>query len=178
MPGAGHIVHMPAHIFQRVGRYADASAANAAAAQADAAYIAQAKPPAWMYYSGMYFTHNYQFLAYSESMRGRSAGALQACREMTAHLSDDVLHMGTGLDWYAAQPWFVLERFGLWKEMLAEKAPDPKLQGLSAHTTMFARRPSPRRANRPRRSRRKASWMRSQRRRQPMRPPDSTRRAT
>jgi len=132
MPGAGHIVHMPAHIFQRVGRYADASAANTAAAQADAAYIVEAKPPAWMYYSGMYFTHNYQFLAYSESMRGRSAGALQACREMTQHLTDDVLHMGTGLDWYAAEPWFVLERFGLWEQMLAEKAPDPKLNGLSA----------------------------------------------
>jgi tetratricopeptide (TPR) repeat protein len=132
MPGAGHIVHMPAHIFQRVGRYAEASAANAAAAQADAAYIVEAKPPAWMYYSGMYFTHNYQFLAYSESMRGRSAGALQACREMTQHLTDDVLHMGTGLDWYAAEPWFVLERFGLWEQMLTEKAPDPKLDGLSA----------------------------------------------
>jgi len=132
MPGAGHIVHMPAHIFQRVGRYADASAANTAAAQADAAYLVEAKPPSWMYYSGMYFTHNYQFLAYSESMRGRSAGALQACREMKAHLTDDVLHMGTGLDWYAAEPWFVLERFGLWQEMLAETAPDSKLNGLSA----------------------------------------------
>ena len=87
-------------------------AANTAAAQADAAYLVEAKPPSWMYYSGMYFTHNYQFLAYSESMRGRSAGALQACREMKAHLTEDVLHMGTGLDWYAAEPWFVLERFG------------------------------------------------------------------
>jgi hypothetical protein len=45
MPGAGHIVHMPAHIYQRVGRYADASAANIGGAQADAAYVDKAKPP-------------------------------------------------------------------------------------------------------------------------------------
>lgn len=132
MPGAGHIAHMPSHIYQRVGRYADASAANAAGAQADAAYLARAKPPAWMYYSGMYFTHNYQFLAYSESMRGRSAGALQAVREMASRLTEESLHSGLGLDWYAAQPWFVMERFGRWQDILATKAPDPRLAGLSA----------------------------------------------
>ncbi len=132
MPGAGHIAHMPAHIYQRVGRYADASAANIAGARADAAYVDKAKPPGWMYYSGMYFTHNYQFLGYSESMRGRSAAALQAMHEMRSRLTDESLHMGAGLDWYAAEPWFVMQRFGRWQDILAAPAPDPKLFGLAA----------------------------------------------
>ncbi|MBS0514963.1 MAG: hypothetical protein JSS16_05795 [Proteobacteria bacterium] len=132
MPGAGHIVHMPSHIYQRVGRYADASTANIDGAKADAAYVDKARPPGWMYYSGMYFTHNYQFLGYSEAMRGRSTAALQAMREMTSRLTDESLHMGAGLDWYAAEPFFVMERFGRWQDILAVPAPDPKLLGLSA----------------------------------------------
>jgi len=132
MPGAGHIVHMPAHIFQRVGRYADAGAANIAGAQADVAYIARARPPAWTYYTGMYLAHNYQFLAYASSMRGRAVEALQAARNMRATVPEEILHMGMGIDWYAAEPWFVMERFGKWNEILAEPAVDAKLSGLSA----------------------------------------------
>src|SRR5262249_42532352 len=127
-----HIVHMPAHIFQRVGRYADAGAANIAGAQADVAYVAKAKPPAWTYYTGMYLAHNYQFLAYASSMRGRAVEAMQAARNMRATVPDEVLHMGLGIDWYAAEPWFVMERFGKWDDILAAAAPDPKLLGLSA----------------------------------------------
>ena len=132
MPGAGHIVHMPAHIFQRVGRYADASAANIAGAQADATYVAKAQPPAWTYYTGMYLAHNYQFLAYAASMRGRAVEAMQAARNMRATVPDEVLHMGLGVDWYAAEPWFVMERFGKWSDILASPPPDSKLFGLSA----------------------------------------------
>ena len=132
MPGAGHIVHMPAHIFQRVGRYAEAGAANIAGAQADVAYVAKAKPPAWTYYTGMYLTHNYQFLAYAASMRGRAVEAMQAARDMRAAFPDELLHMGLGIDWYAAEPWFVMERFGKWDDILGSPAPDPKLPGLSA----------------------------------------------
>lgn len=132
IPGAGHIVHMPAHIFQRVGRYADAGAANRAAALADVAYIAKAKPPAWSYYSGMYLAHNYQFLAYAAAMQGRAVESLQAARTMRATVPDALLHMDLGLDWYAAEPYFAMERFGRWKELLSEPAPDPTLIGLTA----------------------------------------------
>lgn len=132
IPGGGHIVHMPAHIFQRVGRYADASEANRAGARVDLAYINQAKPPEWAYYAGMYLAHNYQFLAYAASMQGRSAEALQATLDMRAHVPDAMLQMGAGLDWYMAERYFVLERFGRWRELLAEPAPDAKLQGLRA----------------------------------------------
>lgn len=132
IPGGGHIVHMPAHIFQRVGRYADASEANRAGARVDLAYMEQAKPPEWAYYAGMYLAHNYQFLAYAASMQGRSAEALQATRDMRAHVPDAMLQMGGGLDWYMAERYFVLERFGRWRELLDEPAPDASLRGLSA----------------------------------------------
>ena len=132
IPGAGHIVHMPAHIFQRVGRYADAGAANRDGIKTDLAYIDKAKPPEWTYYAGMYLGHNYQFLGYAAAMQGRSAETLHATREMRAHIPDAVLHMGMGFDWYAAEPWFAMERFGRWSDLLAEPAPDPALAAISA----------------------------------------------
>jgi tetratricopeptide (TPR) repeat protein len=80
----------------------------------------------------MYLGHNYQFLAYAAAMQGRSAEALQATRDMRAHLPEAMLHMGMGLDWSAAEPYFAMERFGRWSELLAEPAPDATLAGLSA----------------------------------------------
>lgn len=132
IPGAGHIVHMPSHIFQRIGRYADAAAANRAAVLVDLAYMDKAKPPGWSYYGGMYLAHNYQFLAYAAAMEGRAAESLQATRTMRATLPEALLHMGMGLDWYAAEVYFSMERFGRWKELLSEPAPDPALIGLTA----------------------------------------------
>jgi tetratricopeptide (TPR) repeat protein len=64
-------------------------------------------------------------------MQGRSAEALSSTQEMRAHIPDAVLHMGAGLDWYAAEPYFAFERFGRWQDMLAEKPPAESLQGLS-----------------------------------------------
>jgi hypothetical protein len=63
MPAAGHLEHMPAHIMQRVGRYADAAEANRRGAAADLAYFAKTTAPD--YYPTMYTAHNYQFLAFS-----------------------------------------------------------------------------------------------------------------
>ena len=65
-------------------------------------------------------------------MQGRSAEALQATRDMREHVPDAMLQMGGGLDWYMAERYFVLERFGRWRELLAEPAPDAKLHGLGA----------------------------------------------
>ncbi|MGN6520125.1 MAG: hypothetical protein ACTHK2_11950 [Dokdonella sp.] len=130
-PGAGHIVHMPSHIYQRVGRYADSAEANRAGVRVDLAYMERAKPAEWTYY-GMYLAHNYQFLGYAAAMQGRSAEALQATRTMRGHLSDAMLHMGAGLDWYAAQPWFAMERFARWDELLAEPEPAAALPAMRA----------------------------------------------
>ncbi len=123
MPGAGHIVHMPAHIFQRVGRYADASAANEKAAAVDEAYLKKVKAPG---YYPMYLGHNYGFLAFSASMEGRSATAIDAARRAAKAMPPGMIDMMPGMDFFVAEPILVLVRFGKWDELLAEPRPDPK----------------------------------------------------
>jgi hypothetical protein len=123
MPGAGHIVHMPAHIYQRVGRYAEASVANENAVKADLAYQKLAKPPAYSYY-GMYLAHNYQFLAYSAAMEGRSKASLDAAQNMIDISPREVLLSMPGTDWVLGERYFSELRFGRWDAVLAEKEPD------------------------------------------------------
>ena len=138
MPAAGHIVHMPAHIFQRVGRYADASEANRRAIRADEAYLAKTKPPG---YYPMYLGHNYGFLAFSASMLGRSEESLRAARAATRAVPPEMLDMMPGMDFFASEHLLVMVRFGKWKEVLAEPRPPekyPTLTGLWLHARGMA----------------------------------------
>jgi len=124
MPDAGHLQHMPAHIMQRVGRYADASAANRDGVTADVAYMASTRP---LDYYGMYLAHNYQFLAYSAAMEGRKAEALDAVAKMRDSMPVEMLLQLPGADWYMTETYMVMLRFGLWDQLLAEHAPDSRL---------------------------------------------------
>jgi len=128
MPAAGHLDHMPAHILQRVGRYEEASAANRLGAAADEAYFKQTRPPD--YYS-MYTGHNYQFLAFSAAMEGRKAETLDAVRNSRRTVPDQMLLVMPGFDWFLAEEYAATVRFGLWDEMLAKPAPNPRLQALT-----------------------------------------------
>jgi tetratricopeptide (TPR) repeat protein len=128
MPAAGHLEHMPAHIMQRVGRYEDAAEANRYGVAADLAYFAMTKR---LDYYVMYTAHNYEFLAFSASMEGRRAETIQASRQSRALVSDDMLLTMPGTDWYVAELYAAMVRFGLWDEILAEPAPNPKLVGLT-----------------------------------------------
>jgi tetratricopeptide (TPR) repeat protein len=119
---------MAAHIYQRVGRYADASAANRAAIEVDNAYLRKTKPPG---YYPMYVGHNYGFLAYSSSMEGRSAEALEASREAAKAIPPEMLDMMPGMDFFTAEPLLVMVRFGKWDDLLAEPRPDPKYHALT-----------------------------------------------
>jgi tetratricopeptide (TPR) repeat protein len=129
MPDAGHLQHMPAHIMQRVGRYADASEANRDGVTADLAYIT-ATPP--LDYYPMYLAHNYQFLAYSAAMEGRKAEALEAATKMRDVMPAEMLLQMAGTDWYVSEIYSVMIRFGQWDAILAEPAPDARLQALTA----------------------------------------------
>ncbi len=129
MPSAGHLEHMPAHIMQRVGRYADAATANRKGADADVAYFAKTTLPD---YYAMYTAHNYQFLAYSTAMQGRRADTLDAARRSRAVISDALLSAMPGSDWYIAELYTGMVRFGMWDELLAEAPPDAKLAALTA----------------------------------------------
>lgn len=129
MPAAGHLVHMPAHIMQRVGRYEDASEANSKAAAADVAYYAKARAPD---YYPMYTGHNYQFLAASAAMEGRQQETLEAVAAMRRAITDDMLLTWPGYDWmYMSLDYTTYLRFGRWDDMLAKPAPNPKLPVLA-----------------------------------------------
>ncbi|HEX6239847.1 MAG TPA: hypothetical protein VFZ61_03090, partial [Polyangiales bacterium] len=131
-------VHMPAHIFQRVGRYADASQANRAAVEADRAYIS-ALPP--LGYYPFYLAHNFGFLAYSAAMQGRSADALAAARESARSMPMDVVCGMPGMDFFLSEPLLVMVRFGKWEELLVEPPPEARhavLTGLYHHAQGMA----------------------------------------
>lgn len=85
-PGAGHLAHMPAHIYARTGDHAAAAHANEAGAKADREYFKTSSPPD-TFYAMAYFTHNLHFLADSEMMRGRLASARQAAGEVAERLA-------------------------------------------------------------------------------------------
>jgi tetratricopeptide (TPR) repeat protein len=121
MPGAGHMVHMPSHIYQRVGRYADAVASNEAAIQADEDYIAQCR--AQGLYPMVYYPHNIHFLWFAATAEGRSRESLDAARKMAAKVTDQMVDEVPLLAAFRVVPWYTLTRFGKWDEMLAEPAP-------------------------------------------------------
>lgn len=121
VPGAGHMVHMPAHIYSRVGRWADASEANVRAIEADRRY--RALSPRQGFYS-VYMAHNRHFLSWAAQMEGRSAVALQAAREMIANFPEDFVRESAFFaDGYMNVELETLMRFGRWEELLA--APEP-----------------------------------------------------
>jgi tetratricopeptide (TPR) repeat protein len=127
MPGAGHIVHMPAHILQRVGRYEDSAQANRLASAADAAYY---RKTAALDYYPMYTAHNFQFLAYSAAMEGRRAETMTALRQARDSMSDDMLPGMPGADWMIGYLYQGMIRFGLWDEAIAAPTPPASLLGL------------------------------------------------
>lgn len=97
MPGAGHIVHMPGHIYIRVGRYLEAVEANEHAVHADETYIQDQNPALGMYTAG-YYPHNYDFLAFAAMMIGRSGDAIAAAENVTGLLPEELFRgPGDGL---------------------------------------------------------------------------------
>lgn len=129
VPGAGHLVHMPAHIFQRVGRYGDAAEANRRAIEADRKYLEQVTPPG---YYPFYLGHNFGFLAYAAAMQGRSAEALEASRESARAMPKDVVCGMPGMDFFLSEPLLVMVRFGRWEDIAKEPMPDAKYPTLVA----------------------------------------------
>ncbi len=122
MPEAGHIVHMPSHIYYRVGRYADAARVNEAAAKVDEDYIAACK--AQGYYPAGYYGHNIHFLWTSAEMQGRYRTAIDAARRLVKAVDAEVLAKDMpNAELYAFTPVATLLRFGRWQEILAERPP-------------------------------------------------------
>jgi tetratricopeptide (TPR) repeat protein len=121
MPAAGHMVHMPAHIYQRVGRYADAEKSNVMAIAADEDYIAQCR--AQGLYPMAYYPHNLHFLWFAATAEGNSKVAIEAARKAASRVDDDTLKAVPLLAGFRVVPYYALTRFGHWDEMLKEPEP-------------------------------------------------------
>jgi tetratricopeptide (TPR) repeat protein len=121
MPGAGHLVHMPAHIYWRVGRYGDAVATNIAAADADRAYFKTATPSP--IYRGLYYPHNIDFIWQSAAMQGRSAETIRAAREFASNAPPEMIKQMPDMETAPVAPIVALVRFGRWDDVLAYPAP-------------------------------------------------------
>jgi tetratricopeptide (TPR) repeat protein len=122
-PGAGHLVHMPAHTYMRVGDYAAAARSNALAADADRAYFRESNTSGSMY-DMMYYCHNLHFLAASYSMAGDFVHAKQAADEVAAR-AVPMLHEMPMAETYVPYPIFTLVRFHRWDDVLTLPAPNP-----------------------------------------------------
>jgi tetratricopeptide (TPR) repeat protein len=133
MPGAGHIVHMPSHIYYRIGRYADAAHVNALAALVDEQYIAACH--AQGYYPVGYYGHNIHFLWTSSEMQGRYQAAIEAARRLIKAVGPDATKLGPQAQLYFLTPFATLLRFGKWDAVLAEPLPpdEQKLTLVVAH---------------------------------------------
>jgi len=129
IPAAGHLVHMPAHIYARVGRYHDAVLANQKAIAADDAYLAICRPAPGVYPLG-YVPHNHHFLWFAATMEGASATALDAARATGERTSDPELMRTPGFEamqYFALTPLFAKVRFGRWDDIVATPQPDADL---------------------------------------------------
>jgi tetratricopeptide (TPR) repeat protein len=119
-PDAGHLVHMPSHIYWRVGRYEDAADINVRAAQADERYFALCRPGA--FYRALYYPHNVHFLWAAAAAEGQSALALTTARKLAAKV--EPLHAEFPLvEEFLTIPHLTLVRFGQWDAALGEPAP-------------------------------------------------------
>src|SRR2546426_1589444 len=121
MPGAGHVVHMPAHIFIRVGRYTDAIAANEHAVHADQVFIEGQKPQGL--YPLAYYPHNHHFLAFAATLAGKSALAIAAAKRTATTTPVEVAKRVPLLEPYLHYTYLTLVTFGRWDELLAMPQP-------------------------------------------------------
>jgi tetratricopeptide (TPR) repeat protein len=121
MPAAGHMVHMPSHIYQRVGRYDLAIKSNELAVAADEDYITQCR--AQGLYPMAYYPHNLHFLWFAATTDGQSARALEAARKVGGGVTDEMLQEMPLLAGFRVVPYYALARFGRWDEVLREPAP-------------------------------------------------------
>ncbi len=125
MPGVGHIVHMPSHIYLRIGRYADAVDVNVGAVKADRAYLAKGRTNPMV--GGLYYPHNLDMLWQAASMDGRGAETIRAAREFAESVPPAMLREMPDMETAPSAPLFALARFGRWEEILRQPAPPAEL---------------------------------------------------
>lgn len=129
MPAAGHLVHMPAHIYERTGDYEEAARSNEEAAAADRAYLTNASGPG--IYGLMYYSHNLHFLAIAYSMQGRLIDSVNAAKLLDGNVSPAVKEMPMLEGFLTVTP-LIYVRFNRWDDIQKLRQTDPALPGLGA----------------------------------------------
>jgi tetratricopeptide (TPR) repeat protein len=136
VPDSSHLVHMPAHIDARIGKWRDAAAANERALAADARY--NARVPEFGFYH-IYEAHNAHFLAFTAEMEGRKAVALEMTKAVVDGLDPAFLKENAAIaDAYTTAHWEAQKRFGMWEELLGAQEP-PEYRPVSRAYRLFLR---------------------------------------
>ncbi|MFW6083940.1 MAG: hypothetical protein ACODAA_01890 [Gemmatimonadota bacterium] len=136
MPAAGHIVHMPGHVYIRVGRYADAVRANRHAVHEDEEFIADQNQRS--VYTGAYYPHNYHFLAFAATMAGMHDDALEAARAVSTKVPLDIARAAPFIQNAIVLPQLTRLTFGEWGGVLGSPEPDSSLH-LASVVDRYAR---------------------------------------
>ncbi len=126
VPAAGHLVHMPAHIYWRTGRYHQAVQSNRHAIHSDETYLPDRLTRGW--YAMAYYPHNIHFLHVAAAMEGQSALALEAARTLVGKVSQETYQTFPPFEDFMPMPLFALLRFGQWEAVLQEPAPAERYQ--------------------------------------------------
>ncbi len=125
MPGAGHMVHMPTHIDVVLGDYETVIQTNLRAIEADKVFLEREGN---LNFFTLYRVHNYHFVVYGAMFDGQSQVAMQAARELTAQIPEELLRGQTDfVDAFMPMPLHVMIRFGHWQDILAEPQPQDYL---------------------------------------------------
>ena len=124
-PKAGHLVHMPSHVYIRTGDYYQAAQANVDAIVVDREYMQKAGNQGL--YPAMYYNHNVHFLAAASAVNGRYADSIKNARELEANVKP-LLKAMPMLEMFNPYPLVSMTRFGKWDEILKEPKPDPSLK--------------------------------------------------
>jgi tetratricopeptide (TPR) repeat protein len=120
VPGAGHLVHMPAHIYWRVGRYNDASNANIEAARIDEEYIAQCN--AQGFYPALYYPHNIHFLWAASTMEGRSQLSIDSALRVAKNIDIKQVKQFPTIEFFRTIPLLSYVRFAKWEAIMQHPA--------------------------------------------------------
>jgi tetratricopeptide (TPR) repeat protein len=124
-PAAGHLVHMPSHIYIRTGRFGQSAEANRKAVKADEVFLLQTGQTGW--YPLMYYTHNLHFLAYSLMAEGAGTQALRTARKLQTKIPLEEVPAMPQMEYLTPFTYLVMARFGHWDEILAVPKPPVEL---------------------------------------------------
>jgi tetratricopeptide (TPR) repeat protein len=126
MPGAGHLVHMPTHIYIKLGQWDLAAEHNAHAVHADEQYIGE-RHPTGVYPMG-YYPHNFHVMWYALNMLGRSEDALRTARKISEKVPAEVVRQVPPFEYFTPTLLYTLARFSKWDEILLQPVPPKDLR--------------------------------------------------